>query len=172
MIAEKFRMQIGDNKNVFLTIGKAEEFNQRINFLSDEKSILEDEYFKMRSKYRANQLIMDEAVAKSENYQELLDTLQRSKQSELSDRLISLSEKLQSMRLGEMRATRELKEVKEKNDYFARLLRTSTETVKNLEERVAEFESRMNKREEEFRRADNERMKRFFNARYDDLQPI
>jgi hypothetical protein len=62
--------------------------------LSDEKSILEDEYFKMRSKYRANQLIMDEAVAKSENYQELLDTLQRSKQSELSDRLISLSEKL------------------------------------------------------------------------------
>lgn len=71
-----------------------------------------------------------------------------------------------------MRATRELKEVKEKNDYFARLLRTSTESVKNLEERVAEFESRMNKREEEFRRADNERMKRFFNARYDDLQPI
>ena len=170
--AEKLRMKIGDNKNVFLTIEKAEEFNQRINFLSDEKSILEDEYFKMRSKYRSNQLIMDEAVAKSENYQELLDTLQRSKQSELSDRLISLSEKLQSMRLGEMRATRELKEVKEKNDYFARLLRTSTETVKNLEERVAEFESRMNKREEEFRRADNERMKRFFNARYDDLQPI
>jgi hypothetical protein len=76
------------------------------------------------------------------------------------------------MRLGEMRATRELKEVKEKNDYFARLLRTSTETVKNLEERVAEFESRMNKREEEFRRADNERMKRFFNARYDDLPPM
>lgn len=172
MTAEKLRMQIGENKNVFLTIGKAEEFNQRINFLSDEKSILEDEYFKMRSKYRSNQLIMDEAVAKSENYSELLDTLQRSKQSELSDRLISLSEKLQSMRLGEMRATRELKEVKEKNDYFARLLRTSTESVKNLEERVAEFESRMNKREEEFRRADNERMKRFFNARYDDMQPI
>lgn len=98
----------------------------------------------------------------------MLETLQRSKQSELSDRLISLSEKLQNMRLGEMRATRELKEVKEKNDYFARLLRTSTETVKNLEERVAEFESRMNKREEEFRRADNERMKRFFNARYDE----
>jgi hypothetical protein len=47
-------MKIGDNKNVFLTIEKAEEFNQRINFLSDEKSILEDEYFKMRSKYRSN----------------------------------------------------------------------------------------------------------------------
>lgn len=27
----------------------------------------------------------------------------------------------------------------------------------------------MHKREEEFRRADNERMKRFFNARFDDI---
>lgn len=169
MITEKYRRQIGDNKNVFLTIDKAEEFNQRITFLSEEKSILEEEYFQMRSKYRANQLVMDESIAKAENYQELLDILQRSKQSELSDRLISLSEKLQSMRLGEMRATRELKEVKEKNDYFARLLHSSTQTVQNLEERTAEFESKIAKKEEEFRRADNERMRRFFNARYDDI---
>ena len=34
---------------------------------------------------------------------------------------------------------------------------------------MAEFESKLNKREEEFRRADNERMRRFFNARYDDI---
>jgi DNA-binding transcriptional regulator YiaG len=169
MQTEKYRRQIGDNKNVFLTLDKAEEFNQRITFLSEEKSILEEEYFQMRSKYRANQLTMDEAIAKAENYQELLDILQRSKQSELSDRLILLSEKLQSMRLGEMRATRELKEVKEKNDYFARLLHSSTQTVQNLEERVAEFESKIAKKEEEFRRADNERMRRFFNARYDDI---
>jgi chromosome segregation ATPase len=112
---------------------------------------------------------MDEAKAKAENYQELLESLQKSKQSDLSDRLIQMSERLQSMKLAEMRATRELKEVKEKNDYYARLLRTSTESVKNLEEKVAEFESRLSKREEEFRRADNERMRRFFNSRYDDI---
>ena len=41
--------------------------------------------------------------------------------------------------------------------------------MKKLEEKVAEFESKLNKREEEFRRADNERMRRFFNARYDDI---
>jgi len=34
---------------------------------------------------------------------------------------------------------------------------------------VAEFESKIAKKEEEFRRADNERMRRFFNARYDDI---
>ena len=154
---------------MFLSIEKAEEFNQRINFLSDEKSILEDEFFQMRTRFRQNQLHMDEAKAKAENYQELLESLQKAKQSDLSDRLIQMSERLQSMKLGEMRATRELKEVKEKNDYYARLLRTSTESVKNLEEKVAEFESRLSKREEEFRRADNERMRRFFNSRYDDI---
>lgn len=31
------------------------------------------------------------------------------------------------------------------------------------------MESKMHKREEEFRRADSERMRRFFNARYDDI---
>lgn len=41
--------------------------------------------------------------------------------------------------------------------------------MKKLEEKVAEFESKMHKREEEFRRADNERMRRFFNARFDDI---
>ena len=98
---------------MFLSIEKAEEFNQRINFLSDEKSILEDEFFQMRTRFRQNQLHMDEAKAKAENYQELLESLQKAKQSDLSDRLIQMSERLQSMKLGEMRATRELKEVKE-----------------------------------------------------------
>ena len=123
----------------------------------------------MRSKYRANQLTMDEALAKAENAQDLLETLQRSKQSDLSDRLITMSEKLQQIKLGEMRAVRESNEVKEKNNYLSRLLRTANEQVKKLEERCAEFESKMHKREEEFRRADNERMRRFFNARFDDI---
>ena len=123
----------------------------------------------MRSKYRANQLTMDDAMAKAENAQELLDVLQRSKQSDLGDRMIALSDRLQSMKLGEMRAVRELNEVKEKNNYISRLLRTSSDSVKTLEQKVAEFESRMSKRDEEFRRADNERMRRFFNARFDDI---
>jgi chromosome segregation ATPase len=83
--------------------------------------------------------------------------------------MISLSEKLQAMKLGEMRATRELTEVKEKNNYLSRLLRQQNENLKNLEEKVAEQESKLHKREEEFRRAENERMRRFFNARFDDV---
>lgn len=154
---------------MFLSLEKAEAFDSRIAEITEDKSVLEEQYFVMRSKYRANQLVMDEAVVKAENAQDLLTELQRMKQSDLSDRMISLSEKLQSMKLGEMRATRELDEVKEKNNYLSRLLRTQNEQVKRLEEKVAESESKIHKREEEFRRADNERMRRFFNARFDDI---
>jgi hypothetical protein len=48
-------------------------------------------------------------------------------------------------------------------------LKTQIDSLKKLEEQVSEFESRMHKKEEEFRRADNERMRRFFNARFDDI---
>lgn len=41
--------------------------------------------------------------------------------------------------------------------------------MRKLEEKAAEFESKMHKREEEFRKADNDRMRRFFNARFDDI---
>ena len=114
-------------------------------------------------------MLMDEARSKADHFQEMLDTLQRSKQSDLSDRLISLSEKMQNMQLGEMRAVRELAEIKEKNNYLSRLLRTSNENVKKLEERLSEASSKLHKREEEFRRADNERMRRFFSSRYDEV---
>jgi hypothetical protein len=38
-----------------------------------------------------------------------------------------MSEKLQQIKLGEMRAARESNEVKEKNNYLSRLLRTANE---------------------------------------------
>jgi hypothetical protein len=47
------------------------------------------------------------------------------------------------------------------------LLKTAKDSVIKLEEAVSDFESRLHKREEEFRRADNERIKKFFFSRYD-----
>ena len=168
-MVEKLKKIIGDSKNVYLTLDKAEEFNSRLVEVTEDKTVLEEQYFTMRTKYRSNQLQMDDAMAKAEHFQELLEILKNSKQSDLSDRLIALSEKVQNMRLNEMRAVRELNEFKEKSEYISRLLRTSNENVKKYEEKVAEYESRMLKKEEEFRRADNERMRKFFNARYDDI---
>jgi hypothetical protein len=47
---------------------------------------------------------MDEAVVKAEHANELLEFLQKSKQSEMSDRMIELSTNLKNIRLNEMRA--------------------------------------------------------------------
>lgn len=41
--------------------------------------------------------------------------------------------------------------------------------MRKLEEKAAEYESKMHKREEEFRKQDNERMKKFFAARFDNI---
>lgn len=50
---EKLRKQIADSKNIFLTIEKAEELNNIIKDISDEKTDLEEAFFMMRTKYRA-----------------------------------------------------------------------------------------------------------------------
>lgn len=68
-----------------------------------------------------------------------------------------------------MRANREANEKKEENTYLSRLLRSQNDSVRKLEEKAAEYESKMHKREEEFRKADNDRMRRFFNARFDNI---
>jgi len=68
-----------------------------------------------------------------------------------------------------MKASRELEEIKEKCNYLSRRLKNKVDSVVKLEEQVSEFEGKLHKREEEFRRADNERLKRFFNARFDNI---
>jgi hypothetical protein len=68
--------------------------NGIIKEISDEKSELEEQYFLIRTKFRSTELRMDEALAKFEHAQELLEFLQKSKQSEMSDRMIELSSKL------------------------------------------------------------------------------
>lgn len=68
-------------------------------------------------------MTMDEALAKAEYAMEQLEFLQKSKNSEISDRMIELSGKLQNIRLSEMRAMRDANEKKEENTYLSRLLR-------------------------------------------------
>lgn len=65
--AQKLRKVIADSKNIFLTLEKAEEFNSRLTEVTDEKTVLEEQYFTMRAKYRSNQLTMDEAMARAEH---------------------------------------------------------------------------------------------------------
>ena len=93
----------------------------------------------------------------------MLDALKREKPSELSNRLISMSDKLKDLRLAELKSKREAAEIKEKHSYLSKRLRARNAEVVDLEMKTAEYESKMHRREEEFRELDNQRMARFFN---------
>jgi len=54
LIIGKKNKEIQDGKNVFLRLEKAEEFGNRVAEMQEEKSALEESYFQMRAKYRAN----------------------------------------------------------------------------------------------------------------------
>ena len=107
-----------------MSIEKAEEFNRVISEITDEKTELEEYYFKVRTEFLSTQLRMDEAEIKADHASELLETLQKSKQSELSDKVIEVSEKIRTFKLEKLRATRETTELKEKNNYLSRLMKT------------------------------------------------
>lgn len=51
---EKIKKQIIDSNNIFLTLEKAEQLNNIIKEIGDEKSELEEQYFSIRTKYRTN----------------------------------------------------------------------------------------------------------------------
>lgn len=74
-----------------------------------------------------------------------------------------MSDRLKDLRLGELKAKREAAEVKEKHNYMSKRLRGRNTEVIELEQKCAEYESKMHRREEEFRTLDDQRMTRFFN---------
>ena len=68
-----------------------------------------------------------------------------------------------------MRDSRESNELKEKNDYLSRILKQRIDEVRHLEEANAEFEAQIYKKQEEFRKADNFRLKKFFEGRWQEV---
>ena len=61
MAIEKLKKAITNSKNLFLTLDKAEELNHIIQEIGDEKSELEEHYFKLRTEFMSTQMLMDEA---------------------------------------------------------------------------------------------------------------
>jgi hypothetical protein len=79
---------------MFLTIEKAAEFNRVISELTDDKTKLEDLYFKTRSEMskNLNELIYYET--KTKQTQKNLDLWKDKNQSDLSEKLIDMSNTL------------------------------------------------------------------------------
>jgi len=96
----------------------------------------------------------------------MLSVLRNSTDSEVSERLIEMSEKLSQIRRNELRSKREAEEYAEKSQYSEKRINQQKCNIVDLEDQLAELEAQLHRKEEEWRRADNERQKKFFDAQF------
>ena len=64
---------------------------------------------------------LDEAEMRKERAEDLVDVLRNGTETELSNKVLEVSEQLGRMRLNELRAQRELDMAKEKESYLSRV---------------------------------------------------
>ena len=154
---EKVRSLASANKSNFLNATRVDEFNHIIQTLGDSKTDLEESHMKLRIEYRQAKDQLDTALAKSDLSNNLMQQLKSSKPSEMSDRLVEMSEKLQDIRLNEYRAKRAADELEERVKYLTNLLKGKNDSCAILEEKAAKCESELMREKENFRRRENER---------------
>jgi hypothetical protein len=147
---------------MFLTIEQGEEFNRVVTELTDERTRLEELYFKARSECSSALNMLDDAKIKADEKEALLQDLRISKPSALSDKLIAMSETLQKLSLATRKAERNAQELEERENYLSTLLSNRTAEVSKLEETVAKLEKERHIKEEQWRRQDDDRMRRYF----------
>jgi len=162
---EELKQKLSSTSSQYLTLEKGEELYRIIREIGEDKSQLEDSYLMTRSEFLKVQQQRQSAETRLESIQEVLEHLKRSKPSELSDTLIEMSERLQQIRLSELRANREAQELKEKHLYQSKTLKQKMEAIAELEEKTALYESQMHKIKEEFRKKDQDRQRRLFAPR-------
>lgn len=123
LLLEHVKQQMSSKTNQYLSIEKAEELQKIIAEIQDDKHELEDVYFRMSTEFSTLTLDLDSAHLQAESARDMLAALKRERPSELSDRLIRMSEQQQEIRLAEMKATREMEELKAKHSYLQKLLK-------------------------------------------------
>ena len=88
---------------------------------------------------------------RKERAEDLVDVLRNGTATELSNKVLEVSEQLGRMRLNELRAQRELDMVKEKENYLSRVNVKQLEQMKKLEMQNSQMISKVTRVEEEMR---------------------
>lgn len=101
-----------------------------------------------------------------EHSEQMLHLLRNATDSEVFERLIEMSDKLSQIRRSELRSKREAEENSEKANYAERRANQLKKNIVDLEDQVSTLESNLHRKEEEWRRADNERQKKFFDSQF------
>jgi len=101
---------------MFLTYDKAAEFNRVISELTNERTRLEELYYKVRSDLVGCRDQLDDALLKAESNKDLV-AMRDMAPSELSDKLIAMSGTLHQLRLSTAKAERRASELEERETY-------------------------------------------------------
>lgn len=142
-----------------ISLSKLEEVNLALKRMSNQKLELEIENKRLRTEGFDNQVRLDNYKLRESNLLELEQILKDRYPDELSAKIIELSEKLRTYKLGELKAQREVSLIKEREEYYMRVNKNQTNQIQDLEEQVASNESKFNERENFWRARYNDQIK-------------
>ena len=150
---------------MFLTIEKAQEFNRVISELTDDKTKLEELYFKTRADMSAHMNENIYLTTKATEQEKFLKQWQNKNQSELSEKLIEMSNTLQNLMIAEGQSKRRTQELEERHNYQTKMLSNKNSELIDLSQNVARLEKDLRIKQEEWRRNDNERQMRYVQSK-------
>ena len=149
-----------------ISIEKANEFIVQIREYGEKKSELEDHNRKLRGELLELEGRVEEAKIMKKAAEEIYELIKRGSSDEISDKLLEMAERMSGVRLSELKAKREAAQSKEKEEYLGRLHMQDLDSIRALEQEVAKWESMMAKKEEIWRKKDDERQKMLLNPKF------
>lgn len=149
-----------------ITLEKAQEYVQTIQDFAKKKSELEDTNRKLRSDYLVVQGQVEEAQLVRIAAEEAAKTLRLSSPDEISTKLLELTEKLSEYKLNDLKSRRESAQCKESEEYMRRLRGQDEEEIHNLQVELARWEEVMARKEETWRKKDDERQRLLLNPKF------
>lgn len=149
-----------------ISIIRAEEISRSLQHMGDEKADVEEKYIKIYSEMNTMRFKLNEYEARMEDSERTVDLLKHANDSEIHDRLIEMADKISLIRRNELRSKREAEEYAEKAEYSEKRINHQKKNIVDLEDQLADLEASLHRKEEEWRRMDNERQKKFFDQRF------
>lgn len=162
----ELKNKLSDRSNLFLSVEEGQEFSKCIAELTEERSRLEESYFRVRAEQVAAQDLVDTQTSKAEAAEALLLQLRTGGADSLSAKLMAMSGNLQEARLAAMKAERKVRELVERETYLGKLLKSREDEATSLGEKLALLEKEFAQASEKWRRADNARMQEFYNPKF------
>lgn len=149
-----------------ISLERASELVNQIRELGDKKSELEDFNRKLRGELNELKDTKEVVELMKNETEKLYELMKTGSPDELSDRLVEMSERISIIRLNELRAKREASMSKEKEEYLDRVNLHHLENIRLLESEVARWEGMLAKKEEIWRKKDDERQKMLLNPKF------